>query len=73
MIFYNCTNHLCLIAFLNENFQDFDFEIQKIDELRKVRNDFDYRGLFVTKEYLDKNELEFKHIIKELKIRFKED
>ena len=37
---YNCTNHLCLIAYLKEKIQDFDFEIQKIvvnmkDELEK--------------------------------------
>ncbi len=25
---FNCTNHLCLISFLKENFEDFDFEIE---------------------------------------------
>ena len=50
---YNCTNHLCLIAYLKEKIQDFDFEIQKIDELRKVRNEINYRGLVVKKDYLD--------------------
>ena len=40
---YNCTNHLCLIAYLKEKIKDFDFEIQKIDELRKVRNEINYR------------------------------
>jgi len=64
---YNCTNHLCLIAYLKEKIQDFDFEIQKIDELRKVRNEINYRGLTVKKDYLDRNELEFKNIIKKLK------
>src|SRR4030066_288014 len=33
---FNCTNHLCLIAYIKEKFKDFDFEIQKIDELRIV-------------------------------------
>jgi len=33
---YNCTNHLCLIAYLRENMKEFDFETQKIDELRKI-------------------------------------
>ena len=42
---YNCTNHLCLIAYLKEKMKDFDFEIQKIDELRKVRNEINYRNL----------------------------
>ncbi|MGM5485067.1 MAG: hypothetical protein ACQEP1_04310 [Nanobdellota archaeon] len=26
---YNCTNHLCLISYLEENMVDFEFEIQK--------------------------------------------
>ena len=64
---YNCTNHLCFIAYLKEKMKDFDFEIQKIDELRKVRNEINYRGLAVKKDYLERNELEFKNIIKRLK------
>ena len=64
---FNCTNHLCLIAYLREKFEDFDFEIEKIDELRKVRNEINYRGFLVKKDYLDRNELEFKNIIKKLK------
>lgn len=64
---YNCTNHLCLIAYLKEKIKDFDFEIQKIDELRTVRNEINYRGLIIKKDYLQRNELEFKNIIKRLK------
>ena len=64
---YNCTNHLCLIAYLKEKIKEFDFEIQKIDELRKVRNEINYRGLTIKKDYLERNELEFKNIIKQLK------
>ena len=63
---FNCSNHLCLIAYLGEQFRDFDFEIEKIDELRRVRNDINYRGFFVKKDYLQRNELEFKNIIKNL-------
>ena len=63
---YNCTNHLCLIAYLKEKIEDFDFEIQKINELRKVRNEINYRGLTIKKDYLNRNELEFKNIIKRL-------
>ena len=66
---YNCTNHLCLLAYLKEKFQDFDFEIQKIDELRKVRNEINYRGFNVQKDYLNRNELEFKNIITKIKER----
>lgn len=61
---YNCTNHLCLIAYLAEKFKDFDFEIQKIDELR---NEINYRGLKIKTDYLERNDLEFKNIIKRLK------
>ena len=64
---YNCTNHLCLIAYLKEKINDFDFEIQKIDELRKVRNEINYRGVTIKIDYLERNELEFKAIIKLLK------
>ena len=52
---YNCTNHLCLIAYLKEKITDFDFEIQKIDELRKVRNDINYRDLKIQKDYFERN------------------
>jgi hypothetical protein len=64
---FNCKNHLCLIAYLKEKIKDFDFEIQKIDELRKVRHEISYKGFSVRKDYLNRNELEFKNIIKQLK------
>lgn len=64
---FNCTNHLCLIAYLKEKFKGFGFEIEKTDELRKVRNEISYRGFSVKKDYLRRNELEFKNIIKNLK------
>ncbi len=68
----NCTNHLCLIAYLKEKCEDFDFETGKIDELRKVRNEINYRGFAVKRDYLERNELEFKNIITKLKERLKE-
>ena len=64
---YNCTNHLCLIAYLKEKFKDFDYETEKIDELRKIRNEINYRGFQIKKDYLERNELEFKRIIQKLK------
>lgn len=66
---FNCTNHLCMIAYLKEKFRNFDFETEKINELRKVRNEINYRGFFVSKDYLDRNKLEFRNIINELKER----
>jgi len=64
---YNCKNHLCLIAYLRKNIQDFEFEIDKIDELRKVRNEINYRGFSIGKDYLERNELEFRNIIRRLR------
>ncbi|MBN2051901.1 hypothetical protein JW756_00175 [Candidatus Woesearchaeota archaeon] len=64
---YNCTNHLCLIAYLKEKFKDFEYETEKIDELRKIRNEINYRGFQIKKDYLERNELEFKNIIQKLK------
>jgi len=60
---FNCRNHLCLIAYLKEKFDDFDFEIDKIDELRRVRNEINYRGSQVSNDYFLRNELELKNII----------
>lgn len=64
---FNCTNHLCLIAYLKKNVADFDYECNKIDELRQLRNEISYRGFTVKKDYLEKNEQEFKDIIDRLK------
>ena len=63
---YNCSNHLCLITYLKEKIKGFDYETNKIDELRKVRNEITYRGFFTKKDYLNRNELEFKNIVKKL-------
>lgn len=68
---YNCTNHICLIAYLKEKFKDIDYEIEKIDELRRMRNEINYRGFSIKKDYLNRNELEFKSIITKLKEKLK--
>ena len=36
-------------------------------QLREIRNNIDYKGFFVKKEFFDKNKLEYEHIIKLLK------
>jgi hypothetical protein len=64
---YNCINHLCLIAYLKEKFNDFEYETEKVDELRKIRNEINYRGTQIQKDYLERNELEFKNIISQLR------
>jgi hypothetical protein len=62
---YNCTNHLCLISYVNEKLKNINSD--KLDELRKIRNEISYRGFAVTSDYLSRNEEEFKAIIEKLK------
>ena len=69
---FNCTNHSCLIAYIKEKLQDFEYETKKLDELRKVRNEISYKGFSINKDYLERNELEFKNIIKRLKEEIKQ-
>ncbi len=64
---FNCTNHLCLISYLRKNIANFDYECDKIDELRQVRNEISYRGFSARKDYLERNEREFLDIIEKLK------
>ena len=68
---FNCTNHLCLIAYLKKNISSFDYECEKIDELRQIRNEISYRGFAVKKDYLERNEPEFKSIIDRLRKELK--
>lgn len=67
---YNCTNHLCLVAYLRAKMKDFEYETDVIDELRAIRNSINYRGLIVGRDYLKHHEIEFKHIITRLKEGF---
>ncbi len=64
---FNCTNHLCLIAYLKKKIENFEYESEKIDELRQVRNEISYRGFTVKKDFLERNETEFKSIIEKLR------
>lgn len=61
---YNCSNHICLIPYL-EKYLD-AYETQKVNELRQVRNEINYRGFSIPDDYLMRNEMEFSHIIDKL-------
>lgn len=63
---YKSENHECLISYLAQYYPAFAYEIGIIYQLKKIRNNIDYKGFFVKTEYLKRNELEFKHIIKTL-------
>jgi len=57
-------NHECLIAFFRHKFPEYEYESNLIYGLKDVRNRASYDGIFVKKDYIDKNHLEFNHIIK---------
>lgn len=63
---YKSDNHECLIAYLKEHYSDLSYEVGILYQLKRVRNDIDYKGFFVNAEYLERNKLEFKHIIETL-------
>ncbi|MFC1690755.1 hypothetical protein ACFL0W_01115 [Nanoarchaeota archaeon] len=56
-------NHECLISFFKTNYPKYEYEALTIHNLKDIRNRINYDGLFVKPEYLETNELEFKHII----------
>ncbi len=60
-------NHECLISFFKNKFPKYEYEINILYELKNIRNRIEYDGFFVDKSYLEKNKLEFEHIIKLLK------
>ena len=66
-------NHECLISYFKEKHPEYEYELNIIYELKNIRNRISYDGIFVKKEYLVKNKLEFKNIIKVLKELVEED
>jgi uncharacterized protein (UPF0332 family) len=65
-------NHECLIRYFEKENSDLNIEAEKIDELRQVRNKIDYRGFFVKKDFFERNQLEYQHIITLLQKKVKE-
>ena len=61
---YKSDNHECLIAYLKKYYPDISYEVSVIYQLKNIRNSIDYRGVFVDVDYLNRNKLEFEHIIK---------
>ena len=57
-------NHECLISFFKEKYPKYEYEAKLIHQLKNVRNRAMYDGIFVKKEYVLNNRLEFEHIIK---------
>jgi len=59
-------NHECLIAFFKHKFPEYGYETETetMHSLKNVRNRVSYDGIFVKKDYIETNKLEFEHIIK---------
>ena len=65
---YKTLSHEVLIGYLKEFYKEFpESEIRFIDQLRQLRNKIAYKGLFVKKDYLDRNEQRMKEIVRKLK------
>lgn len=61
-------SHEILVVYLKEFYKEFsEYEIRAIDQLRQLRNKIVYKGFFVQKDYLDRNERQIKGIITKLK------
>ncbi len=56
-------NHECLITFFKKSYPEKEYETTLIHELKRIRNAINYEGLFVDKNYLERNTLEFLQII----------
>jgi hypothetical protein len=69
---YKSENHECLIAFFKQKYPELSYEAGILHQLKKIRNDIDYKGFFVSADYLKRNRLEFKHIIEMLQKIIKE-
>src|SRR3989344_9685773 len=62
---YKTLSHELLIGYIDKFYKEFSkFEINTMDQLRKIRNDIAYRGLIISTEYLDRNEEIILKIIK---------
>ena len=66
------SNHECLISFFKKNYLDKEYETKVIHELKGIRNKINYECFFVEKSYVERNKLEFEHIIKFLKKEIEE-
>ena len=56
-------NHECLITFFKKIYHEKEYETIVIYELKRIRNAIDYEGIFVREDYVERNKLEFLHII----------
>ena len=65
---YKTLSHEALVAYLKEFYKEFaEHETVFIDQLRQLRNKIVYKGFFVEKDYLDRNEKQIMEIVAKLR------
>ena len=65
---YKTLSHEVLVSYLKEFYTEFsESEISLIDQIRRLRNKIAYKGFFIDKDYLDRNEIKIKSIIEKLR------
>ncbi|MBS3169280.1 hypothetical protein J4210_02245 [Candidatus Woesearchaeota archaeon] len=60
---FKSDNHECLIAFFKKIYPEKEYETEIMYELKRIRNKINYEGFFIDKSYIERNKLEFSHII----------
>lgn len=69
---FKSDNHECLIAFFKKSYPEKEYETNIIYELKRIRNKINYEGFFIEKDYIERNKLEFLHVIQFLEDIIKE-
>lgn len=69
---YKSYSQECLVSYLQEFYDFSEAELDLIDELRKLRNDIDYRGRYLKMDYLNRKEDKIEGIISKLKEKVEE-
>lgn len=70
---YKSYSQECLIEFLKQKHDLKTSHAKKMHQLRRLRNDIDYRGKFLDKDYLDRNQEKIEKITEKLKQKLKEE
>jgi len=63
---YKSYSQECLLSYLEEFYEFTEKELHLMNQLRKLRNDIDYRGKFLDRDYLQRNEEKIEKIISKL-------
>ena len=65
---YKTLSHEVLIGYLGEFYKEFsESDLMLMDQVRSLRNKIVYKGFFIDKDYLDRNEAKIREIIGKLK------